>query len=61
MLVLSRKQNEQINIGEDITITITSLGNKKVGVGIDAPDEVPIVRSEIAGTDRERRRNPSSN
>lgn len=47
MLVLSRRVNEQIKIGRDITITIVRLHGNVVRVGIDAPKNVRIARSEI--------------
>lgn len=48
MLVLSRKQDERILIGEDIVITVVRIGDGKVRLGIDAPRSVPIHREEIA-------------
>ena len=47
MLVLSRKINEQIRIGDDITVMVVSICGEKVRLGIDAPREVSIHRSEI--------------
>ena len=47
MLVLSRKRKEAIQIGKDITITICSINNDRVKIGIDAPKEVDIKRKEI--------------
>jgi len=47
MLVLSRRMNEQIKIGRDITITIVRLKGNVVRVGIDAPKNVRIARSEL--------------
>lgn len=48
MLVLSRKVNEKIVIGDNITLTIVSLEGGKVRLGIDAPPDVPVHRSEVA-------------
>lgn len=46
MLVLSRKQGQQIRIGDDIVITIVQSG-KNVRVGVDAPREVQVIRREL--------------
>lgn len=50
MLVLSRKTFESVFIGDDIEITITEISGDKVKIGINAPKDVYIVRSEIKGT-----------
>lgn len=47
MLVLSRKQSEEIKIGDDITLTIVRIGPNAVRLGVTAPKEVSIVRTEI--------------
>ena len=47
MLVLTRKQNEQIRIGEDIVITIVRTKGKAVRVGIQAPEHLSILRGEL--------------
>ena len=47
MLVLSRKTGEQILIGDNVTVTIVRIGPNNVRVGIDAPDDVNIVRKEL--------------
>lgn len=47
MLVLTRKTHEQIQIGENITITILRLKGHAVRVGIDAPTDVRIIRGEL--------------
>ena len=48
MLVLSRKLGEKIVIGNGITITVVKIKGNQVRLGIDAPDQVPILRAEIA-------------
>jgi carbon storage regulator len=47
MLVLSRKREEQIEINGNITITVFEIGRSQVRLGIAAPQEVTIVRSEL--------------
>ena len=47
MLVLTRKVMEKIQIGNDITLVVLRLTDGKVRIGIDAPDNVRIIRSEI--------------
>lgn len=48
MLVLSRKAQEKIRIGDDITITIVKLKGKTVRVGIEAPASTPVLRGELS-------------
>lgn len=47
MLVLSRKTNDSIQIGDDIIITVLGVEGDKVKIGIAAPREVTILRGEI--------------
>jgi carbon storage regulator len=47
MLVLSRKANESIQIGPHIRIDIVRIGPVTVKIGITAPDNVAIVRTEL--------------
>ncbi len=47
MLVLSRKKEEQIKIGPDITITVVRIKGQSVRLGIDAPGDVRILRAEL--------------
>ena len=48
MLILSRKLNEQVKIGDDITIKVIRIGRDVVKIGIDAPDNVAVHRLEIS-------------
>jgi carbon storage regulator len=48
MLVLTRKYQEKIRIGDNITITVLRMKGKAVRLGIEAPAEVPVVRGELS-------------
>lgn len=50
MLVISRKQGESLTISDNIKITVVSLGNDKVALGIEAPKEIQIMREELLET-----------
>jgi carbon storage regulator CsrA len=57
MLVLTRKVGEQIQIGGDITITVTRVENNQVRIGIEAPGHTSVFRTELAdGEDEARQR-----
>ena len=47
MLVLSRKASERIVIGDNVTIVINKISGSRVTIGIEAPDDVRIVRGEL--------------
>ena len=47
MLVLSRKKNESIVIDENVVVTVVDVRGDKVRLGIEAPKNVPIHRSEV--------------
>ena len=47
MLVLSRKVGQKILIGDKIEVTVVRLAPGSVRIGIEAPDELPIVREEV--------------
>ncbi|HOT62654.1 MAG TPA: carbon storage regulator CsrA [Treponemataceae bacterium] len=47
MLILSRKMNEKIMIGEDISITIIEIRGDQVKIGVEAPKSVKVFRQEV--------------
>ncbi len=47
MLVLSRKRDEQIKIGDHITLTVVDVRGDKVRLGIEAPPDVTVHRQEV--------------
>lgn len=47
MLVLTRKENERILIGDDIQIVVTQIDGDKCRIGVIAPDHVQVDRKEI--------------
>ena len=47
MLVLTRKPNQSIMIGDDIEVSVLSVVGDKVRIGIHAPHEIPVFRTEI--------------
>ncbi|MAI72442.1 MAG: carbon storage regulator [Rhodopirellula sp.] len=51
MLVLTRKAEEQILIGDDIKITLVRVRGNSVRIGIDAPKHIRVVRGELAARD----------
>jgi len=52
VLILSRKKNEGVIIGDNITLTVLELSNDRVRLGIDASSEIRIVRSELYYTEK---------
>jgi len=47
MLVLTRKLNERVFIGDNICITVVEIDRGKIRLGIEAPRDVPIFREEL--------------
>jgi carbon storage regulator len=47
MLILSRKVNEKIMIGEDISVSIIEIRGDQVRLGVDAPKSVKVFRQEV--------------
>lgn len=50
MLILQRKPGESVQIGDNITISVVSVDSGRVRIAIDAPTEIPILRSELIET-----------
>lgn len=50
MLILTRKPGQGFRIGDDIEITITEVSGDKVRVGIEAPKNIKVLRSELSET-----------
>jgi len=47
MLVLTRKGNQSIMIGDDIEVSVLAVMGEKVRIGIQAPRDVPVFRKEV--------------
>jgi carbon storage regulator len=47
MLVLTRKLNEKIRIGDNIVLTVVEVKGNRVRLGIEAPTDIAIVRAEL--------------
>ncbi len=47
MLVLTRKPNQSIMIGDDVEVSVLSVVGEKVRIGIHAPHDIPVFRTEI--------------
>lgn len=47
MLILSRKETEQVCLGNDIVLTIVRIAHDKVRIGVTAPSDVKVLRGEL--------------
>jgi carbon storage regulator len=47
MLVLTRKTNQSIMIGDDVEVSVLAVSRDKIRLGISAPREVPVFRKEV--------------
>ena len=47
MLVLSRRENERIKLGDSIVVTIVRIAGDRVRIGIEAPPDVVVLREEL--------------
>ena len=52
MLVLSRRLREKIRIGKDIIVSVEAISDQRVKIGVDAPAEVHILRTELIADKR---------
>jgi carbon storage regulator len=48
MLILTRRANQSIQVGSDITVKILSIQGTQVRLGIKAPKDIPVHRDEVA-------------
>jgi carbon storage regulator CsrA len=60
MLILTRKVDERIHIGNDITITVVRIAGGRVQIGIEAPSNVRVLRGDLADTGGNERALPPS-
>jgi carbon storage regulator len=51
MLVLSRRESERIKLGDSIVVTVVKVTGDRVRLGIEAPSDVLVLRSELKGRD----------
>lgn len=61
MLILQRKASESVMIGENIKISIVEISADKVKISIDAPKDIPIVRTELIDAAASNREATSAN
>jgi carbon storage regulator len=59
MLVLTRKSNQSIMIGDDIEVSVLAIMGEKVRIGIEAPRSVPVFRKEVYIEIQQTRDDPS--
>lgn len=52
MLIITRKTDEGLMIGDNIRITVSEISKDRVKLGIDAPDNVKIIRNELYETEK---------
>jgi carbon storage regulator len=58
MLVLSRKTDEKIVVGDDIFVTVIEIRGDKVRLGIQAPSDVAVHRQEVYDAIQRDKKNP---
>jgi carbon storage regulator len=60
MLILSRRESERVYLGEDIVLTIVRVNGDKVRIGVEAPSNVKILRTELEISSSETRSLPKA-
>lgn len=60
MLVLSRKRSERIELSNGVALTVVDIRGDKVRIGIDAPQDVVILREELKGRPTQQARDPNA-
>ncbi len=59
MLVLSRKAGEKLVIGDNITVEVAKISGNRITLGIVAPPEVKVLRSELKGKSAKPAKSPT--
>lgn len=52
MLVITRKKDEGFLVGENIKVTVVEISKDRVKLGIDAPNDIKIIRNELYDTEK---------
>ena len=47
MLILTRKVNETLMVGDDVSVTVLGIKGGQIRIGINAPREIPVHRQEV--------------
>ena len=47
MLILTRKANETLTVGDDVTVTILGVKGNQIRIGVNAPKEISVHREEV--------------
>jgi len=58
MLVITRRAQQSVNIGDDITVTVTKIIGKNVSLAIEAPRNLKIWREELAEQEPKHQKHP---